>query len=446
MSDHLQLLEEFRRDVPAADDEYVERALARITAGAPRRRRSLVGRFARRQRLTLAITLAALLLAAGSVAAVKEGPWWQSGAPPVDPQAVASIARDNMPAKVKLADARTVVTSGDAALVAVPLNSTGYCLIPALGGRASLGAQCEYQVTNPERGDDDRMSSVTRRATTTDPAAWIVYGRITDLRAARINLGPFALDLAAGGFFLGRVPKADWSRLSGSTTSGSILGRSGEVLRRGCVNWAVAPVGSAADGEYPVPLWSESSGGTCQAQKPPLLPTVDLGGAKKLFDVTLTQNYSIWKAGQIVTFEAAQRSDGTSCLVATAPGPAGGVNFSNGCAADGASTSPRHPIDVGIGAGLTHVEGKAVYAWDISGAVDPDSKIVKLELRSGGATTPVSFAGGFFFAQFPVTTPGPQQGTVPMPPGKWLLVGLDAAGNQVAQVDLVALHRQASPH
>jgi hypothetical protein len=446
MSDHLQLLDEFRSEVPAADDATVERVLARITAGAPARRRSPLQRFGRRQRLTLVIALAALLLAAASVAAVKEGPWWQSGGPPVDPQAVASVARDNMPASVKLADARTVVTSGDAALVAVPLNATGYCLIPAIGGHATLGAQCEYQVRNPERGDDDRTISVTRRAAGSDPAAWIVYGRITDPRATHIDLGPFALDLATGGFFLGEVPQGEWSRLSSSATSGAILDHSGGVLRRGCVNWAAAPVGATKDGEYPVPLWTESTGSKCNVQKPAVLPTVDLGTAKKLFDVTLTQNYSIWKAGQTVTFEAAQRSDGTSCLVATGPEAVGGVNFSNGCGADNASTSPQHPINVGIGAGLTHVDGKAVYTWDISGGVDPGSRIVKLELHSDSGTTPVSFAGGFFFAQFPVTTPGPQKGTVSMPPGKWLLLGLDAAGNQVAHVDLVASYRQATPH
>ena len=447
MSGYLEVLDEFRSEVPPADDAAVERALARIATGAPTRSRSRLGRFARRQRLTLVIALAALLLAAASVAAVKEGPWWQGGRPPVDPRAVASVARDNMPASVKTADARTVVTSGDAALVAVPLNATGYCLIPALHGRGTLGAQCEYQVRNPERGDDDRSISVTRRASGADPATWLVYGRVTDPRAARIDLGPFALDLATGGFFLAEVPAADWSPLSGSVTRGSILDGSGGVLRRGCVNWAVAPVGTARDGEYPVPLWSESNGGKCSVQKPPVLPTVDLGAAKKLFDVTLTQNYGVWKEGQTVTFEAAPRSDGTSCLVARGPQASGtGFALSSGCGAASGGTTAEHPIDVGIGAGLTHVDGKPVYTWDASGAVAPDSKIAKLELRSNGETTPVAFAGGFFFAQFPVTTPGPQRGAVSMPPGEWLLVGLDATGDQVAQVDLVALYRHATPH
>lgn len=445
MSDHLRLLNEFRSEVPTADPAIVEDVLARITAGAPTRRRSLLGRLARRQRLTLLISATALLLAAGSVAAVKEAPWWQSGAPPVDPQAVASVARDNMPANVKLADARTVVTSRDAALVAVPLNATGYCLIPAIDGRATLGAQCEYQVRNRERGDDDQTISATRGAHGADPAKWIVYGRITDPRATRIDLGPFALDLATGGFFLGQVPEDEWSRLSGSATSGSILDHSGAVLRRGCVNWAAAPTSTAKDGEYPIPLWTESTAGKCRVQKPPVLPTVDLATARKLFDVTLTQNYSIWKTGQTVTFEVAQRPDGTSCLLATGP-PVGGVNFTDGCGADSATTSPQHPINVAVGAGLTRVHGKAVYTWDISGAVDPDSKIVKLELHSDSGTTPVTLGGNFFFGQFPVTTPGPQKGTMPMPPGNWVLAALNAAGNQVAQVDLVALHQQATPH
>lgn len=447
MSDYFQLLGEFRSEVPEADDATVERVLARITVGASTQRRSSPGRFGRRQRLTLVIAFAALLLAAASIAAVKEGPWWQSGGPPVDPQAVASVARDNMPADVKLADARTVVTSGDAALVAVPLNATGYCLIPAIDGRASLGAQCEYQVTNPVRGDDDRTLSVTRKASAKGAAVWIVYGRVTDPRATKIDLGPFTLGLATGGFFLGQVPQADWSQLSGSATGGAILDGSGSALRKGCVNWAVAPIGTGSDGEYPVPLWTDAQGGKCEPQKVPVLPTVELGTAKKLFDVTLTQNYGVWKAGQTVTFESAQRSDGTSCLVATgAPGAQKGFNFSNACGAVSGGTNERHPISVGIGAGLTHVDGEAVYTWDISGAVDPGSNIAKLELRSDNETTAVAFGGGFFFAQLPATTPGPRKGTLSMPPGQWLLVGLDAAGHEVAQVDLVDFHRQASPH
>jgi hypothetical protein len=444
----MQLLTDFRSEIPLPDDEATRSAYERIVATTSAQQHFLP-RLIGRRRLTLVLAAGALILAAASVAAVKEAPWWQNGAPPVDPQEVVSVASDNLPANVDVARARTVVTAGDAALVAVPLNSTGYCLIPALDGRATLGAQCEYQVKNPQSGDDDRTISATRRANGDRPAAWIVYGRITDARAAKIDLGAFTLDLASGGFFLGQVPQAQWSQLSGSATRGTILDSSGGVLRRGCVNWASAPTGTGADGEYPLPLWSEQSGGTCKPQKPVTPPTVDLGAAKKVFDVTLTQNYSLWKAGQTITFEAAPRSDGTTCLVASGPGTAGtnrGLGFTNSCAATSEQANAKQPINVGLGAGLTHIGSNAVYAWDISGAVDPRSGIAKLELRSDTSTTPVTFGGGFFFAQLPATSPGPQKGTVSMPPGQWLLVGLDATGHQIAEVDLVAAHRHASPH
>jgi hypothetical protein len=444
----MQLLTDFRSEIPLPDHEATRSAYERIVATTSTQRHFLP-RLIGRKRLTLALAAGALILAAASVAAVKEAPWWQNGAPPVDPQEVVSVASDNLPANVDVARARTVVTVGDAALVAVPLNRTGYCLIPALDGRATLGAQCEYQVKNPQGGDDDRTISATRRANGDRPAVWIVYGRITDARAAKIDLGAFTLDLGSGGFFLGQVPQAQWSQLSGGATSGTILDSSGGVLRRGCVNWASAPTGTGADGEYPLPLWSEQTGGTCKPQNPVTPPTVDLRAAKKVFDVTLTQNYSLWKAGQTITFEAAPRSDGTTCLVASGPGTAAtnrGFGFTYSCAATSDQANAKQPINVGLGAGLTHVGSHAVYAWDISGAVDPGSGIAKLELRSGTSTTPVSFGGGFFFAQLPATSPGPQKGTVSMPPGEWLLVGLDATGHQVAEVDLVAAHRQASPH
>jgi hypothetical protein len=446
--DTMELLADFRSEIPLLDHEATRSVYEQIVATRSPHRH-LLTRLIGRKRLTLALAAGALILAAASVAAVKEAPWWQSGAPPVDPQEVASVASDNLPASVDVARARTVVTTGDAALVAVPLNSTGYCLIPALDGRATLGAQCEYQVKNPQNGDDDRTISATRQANGERSAAWIVYGRITDPHAAKLDLGAFTLDLASGGFFLGQVPEAQWSQLSGSATSGAILDNSGDVLRRGCINWATAPTGPGADGEYPLSLWSEQSGATCKPQKPAVQPTIDLGAAKRVFDVTLTQNYSLWKAGETITFEAAPRSDGKTCLVVSGsgtPAAAPGYNFTNSCAATRGQANAKQPINVGTGASLTHVDGKAVYVWDITGVVDPGSRIAKLELRSETSTTPVSFGGGFFFAQLPATSPGPQKGNVSMPPGQWLLVGLDAKGNPVDQVDLVALHQRASPH
>src|SRR3954468_21970524 len=246
MTDDLTLLAEFRNDVPFADPATTARIYRQATLSRPRN--PSARRLIRSNRLTLALVLTALVLAAAAVAAVEEAPWWQNGPPPLDPEAVASVAADNLPVNVDLANARTVASAGDAALVAVPLGKAGYCLIPALGGRGNLGAQCEYQVTNPERGDDDRTVSVTRPATCKEPAHWIVYGRITDPRAQKIDLGRLSLSLAAGGFFLSELPLDDWSALNGTANAGDIIGSSGAVLRHGCVNWGPAPDASGAVG------------------------------------------------------------------------------------------------------------------------------------------------------------------------------------------------------
>ena len=433
------LLTQFRDDVPLPTDELSQRTYERVVRQSPTRRRL---------RVTLAVAFGALLLAAASIAAVKEVPWWQDGAPAVDPQAVASVARDNMPANVEVDRARTVASTGDAALIAVPLGTSGYCLIPALERRASLGAQCDYQVADVEHGRDDRTVSATRPASASAPARWIVYGRITDPRAERLDLGALTIDLTPGGFFLAEVPEAKWQTLSGSANRGAIIGSAGSVLRHGCVSWGASPSASAgAEGSSHGNLWSESSGGACRPEQIPQAATIDLAHARKLFDVTLTQNYSIWKAGQTVSFAAAPASDGTTCVVVVFPQPP--FTPAQGCHGTTvrAVGSARRAIDVGLGAQLAHEsDGTPYYAWEISGSTDPAKRITKLELRSSTGTTAVALGDGFFFAQLPETTTGPRVGTVPLPPGPWLLVGYDAAGNEVARADLVELHRNASPH
>src|SRR3954454_1977925 len=448
MSDELTLLAEFRADVPFADAATTARIFRHATLMRSRSG-SVRATLIHRNRLALALVVAALALAAAAVAAVKEVPWWQDGPPPVDPQAVASVAADNLPANVDVANARTVATAGDAALVAVPLGKTGYCLIPALGGRGNLGAQCQYQVRDPEQGDDDRSVSATRRAAGGEPAHWIVYGRITDPRAQKIDLGRLSLTLAPGGFFLANVPENEWPAVSGTANPGEIIGSSASILRHGCVDWGLAPdAPGAAGGESPEPLWRDAeAGASCRTRQSPTPPTIDLAQAKKLFDVTLTEPYSIWKRGETISFEAAPASDGTTCMVVAGPGSPGAPGSGRGCA--GARVPPsgtqRPPIDVALDAQLAHGDGKAFYVWAVSGSVDPRRGIAKLEIRSDSTVTPVTFGGGFFFAQLPATTTGPLKGTVPLPTGSWEVIGYDAAGKDSARVGLVALHRRASP-
>ena len=437
----MQTLREFRTKVPLVDEVEIERVLSQLVASPSRRR---VRRFVNRRRLTLAIAIAALALAAGAVAAIKEVPWWQSGAPAVDPQAVVSVALDNMPANVRVADARTVATDGDAALVAVPLDTTGYCLIPTLDAHSFSGASCIYQVVHPEQDDGAATATASRAESAGSPARWIAYGRITDPRAATLDLGAFRVRLGSGGFFLAQVPVDVWQKLSGTANPGAILDSSGRLLRRGCVNWGSSP-GSAGSATYDSTLFFDQAGGDCKPQIVPPAPTLDLSRAKTLFTVTLTQPFSIWDTGQQITFEAVPASDGTTCPVLVGPGlPASANPHCGGPSIE--SQGNGEPINVEIGSDLHHADGKAFYTFSITGTTNPSTKITRLTLASPTTTAQVSYRDNFFFVQLPATTPGPRIGNVPFPDGQWVLSGYDASGREVVHIDLGEHYRQLQPH
>lgn len=408
-------------------------------AGLQRKRRRL---WPRSRRQSLAVVFAALILAGGAVAAVREAPWWQSGSAPVDPAAVASVARDNMPANVDTADARTVVQDGNAALVAVPLKRTGYCLIPALNGRGSLGAQCEYQVVNPTTGDDDRTVSLAHPSTANSPAAWLVYGRITDPRAAKLDLGPFSVTLSTGGFFLNEIPSEQWPSLNGTANRGRILDSSGNALRTGCVNWGASPTSKDA-GAGDVALF-ESDPGRCTPQPAPTQPTLDLSQATKLVQFTLEHDFSIWRAGTAVALWQAPVQTGTLSVCvwvgAANPAPTGTSHgVPSGPGECGNSSSPprdakTHPFDrlsVSVGgAGL------------IIGHVNPASGIDKVALASSSGSVVLPLQNGWFIGQLPE---GARPGELP-PGGPFDLIGSAANGTVVAHSSLEELVKQASPH
>jgi hypothetical protein len=440
--DALRFLSEFRAEVPFPADEVARTVYDRAVNTKPQRPTLS------RRRSVVAVVAALLVFSAAAVAAVREAPWWQSGTPPVDPEAVVSVARDNMPADVRVAEARTVVTDGDAALVAVPLDETGYCLIPALDDHASLGASCVYSVAHPERGDSDSSDTAVRAAKKDAAARWLAYGRITDPRAAKLDLGSFTVDLTPGGFFLARIPEGEWAKLSGTANPGAILDSSGAVLRRGCVNWGAAP---GQDGQgFPVRsagvLWVDHASGECKPQTVPPPPMLDLSKATTLFDVTLTKPFSVWRPGDRVTFEEAPASDGSMCVVPRGPG------FPVSAAAQGCSwriTPPQagtSPVEVDFGAQLAHAGGQAFYSWQITGSTDPAAKIARLTLSSPASSVDVTYRDNVFFVELPATTPGPRVGNIPFPDGPWTLTGYDATGNEVTHVDLNELHTRLSPH
>ncbi|HZQ81688.1 MAG TPA: hypothetical protein VFB25_06910 [Gaiellaceae bacterium] len=432
MSDDIfDLLTSFRADAPYPDDETWERV---------RRHQGPTPRVRGRRRAAIAIALCALVLTGGSIAAYKETPWWQSGAPPVDPQSVASVARDNMPANVDVADARTVAQDGDAALVAVPLDTTGYCLIPSLGGTASLGASCDYQVTNVEQGTDDETASVSRPQSSSDPADWIVYGRITDPRAAKVDLGAFTVTLTNGGFFLAHVPEQSWTALNDTANRGRILDSSGAVLRTGCVNWGLDPAKTDPQREG-VELWLDTKG-PCTPQLPPPIPTLDMAHATKLFDVTLTQQFSLWKAGTTVSFVSAPASDGSTCVTVTGPTEHPLPNVGGDCLEPNAGWNGTTPVEVGFSAQRVETAAGAVYDWVLEGRTNPAAQVAKIVLESPSGATTATIGGDYYFLQFPQTSPSADD----LPAGPYTLKAYDAAGNLIQSTDLSALHAQEVPH
>ncbi len=428
MTDHdVQVLADFRSEVPLPGVETAERIrrhAMRPPARAPRR---LVPFHLRGRRLG-SVVAAALVVVGGSVAAVSELPWWQNGAPPVDPQSVASIARDNLPANVDISRARTVAQVGDAALVAVPLNKTGYCLIPSLGGRANLGGGCEYQLS-------DRTVSLARPA----PAAWIVYGRITDPRAANLDLGAFSVPLKSGGFFLAHVPEDQWTTLNGRANPGRILDTNGATLETGCVNWGPSPTNDEA-GSRRVPLWRRSTG-PCRPQPTFGPPRVDLDSARKLVELTLAAEFSIWKDGTVVALWQAPADHGLVCTYvgAASPAPSGTANdLPSGPGWCGRTADESAPSAVRPFGGVSFSVGGGGL---VTGSIGARSGVVKVELESAAGTIELPLGGGWFMGQLPG---GGEAGQLP-PGGPFTLIAYNADGKEIGRRSLEQIRKAATP-
>lgn len=390
----------------------------------------------RRQRIAILAASALLAVSGGALAAATQAPWWESGTPPVDPSAVVAVARDNLPANVDAGRARTVAESEDAALVAVPLDETGYCLIPSLGGRADIGAQCVYQVVNPERGDSDLLAGYARPAAKGTAGTWIVYGRITDPRAAHVELGALTVRLRPGGFFLAPVPKDRWQALGGRATRGRVLDASGATLRTGCVNWGPSPESSAA-APGKVRLWSDGSG-PCTPQPSFGPPILDLGRAEKLVELRLAFDFSIWKAGATIALWRGEAEDGRVCVwvAAASPAPAG---TSQGLPGGPGSCGSERPLPDGRPFGS--VSFSVGPGGLIIGRIGPRSGIARVVLRSGSGATVLPFRQGWFLGQLPE---GGVEGKLP-PGGPFVLVGYDRSRREIASESLDEIRARATP-
>lgn len=422
-----QLLIDFRREVPFPDAETAARVRRAAMGPAPRHPRRLL----RRPGAGVALAAVALVLVGGSVAAVIQQPWWQGGESPVDPRSVVSLARDNLPANVDTSRARTVARLGEAALVAAPLDESGYCLVPSLGGRATFGGSCVYELLNPEQGGSDLTRSLAPQA-----GPWLVYGRITHPRAAAIDLGPFSVPLRAGGFFLAEVPEARWAALDGRANSGRILDASGGTLRAGCVNWGPSPASRDA-GRGSAPLWSDA-GRRCSPQRSGS-PVVDLDQAVKLVELRLASDFSIWKAGTVVALWQAPADGGRVCthVAAASPASSGSSQGTPGgpgqCGrgepeAPASSAGPLDRVNFSVeGGGIVMGQARA--------------GVARVVLEAALRTTELPLGGGWFIGQLPE---GGAVGELP-PGGPFTLVAYDRDGKELDRKSLEQIRKAATP-
>jgi hypothetical protein len=381
----------------------------------------------RHRRLVWVAAVAAALLAAAAVAAAtQQPPWWESGTPPVNPKVVneqlAPIKGESFPPSADRSRARTVAELKGATLVAAPVAKDGYCMVPALPREPDIGSSCEYQLT-----DEVRSYSSPGK----DPR-WIIYGRLTDERAATLDMSDavgasLQVKLQPGGFFIADLPAARWSALDDGTGAAKVLSGSGKTLATVCLAFGPSPSASGAGAtRVPSPL----NAPPCSV--PEAIPGKPvLSDAQKLVATTLAHDFSVWKAGTTVALWQAPDAGGKDSCEFLAPVP---VPLNDplqigltGCGADPGTLPPGKLLTVGFSSGLAH----GSYEHLVDGSTDASSGIVRVEVQMPGHTQPLDFVNDHFLGDFAPTAA--------IHVADAFVVGFDASGKEVARAPL-------SPH
>lgn len=404
-----------------------EDVLAR--AGVTRRKteKSAMRPPVRRRWLVPAVVAGTLVFAAVAYSAVGGLPWWETGAPPVhrsivEQQLAPPSDRSEFP-PVNRALARTVAVNNGAALVAAPIGKTGYgyCLIPSLPGQPNLGYQCVWNTKTATQSSTDIFDDIVERSTQGKPR-WIVYGRYTESGAASLDLtnavgGRLRIPLRRGGFFIADLPPARWQAIAHTAGVGALLDASGHTIRKGCFAWGSSPRSSE---KTRTP--STTGGAPCHVRK---LPTIDVGAAMKLFELTLTADFSRWQTRDRVAIWEAPQSNGQSCAwpgtVEAPPTPFAG----NDC------RSKSQPWPAGTAFQIqfsgSHSE-RAGNLTAVQGWTSP--RVARMSLLSREGITSVPFGSDYYFVQLPGSS-----GQIDQLPdeGPYTLIAYDASGNVVSR-------------
>jgi hypothetical protein len=382
----------------------------------------------RRRRWSITVAVLAVVCTTGVAIAGTYADWWTNARPPVHPKQVAEAIDENTfgliaPDPGKKA---TVVTTADAALVAVATKSGGYCLIPSLNDQPSIGNSCTSKA-------DDELRAYSSPPGTKTPH-WIVYGRILDLRAAALDLSAVGISqpvsLERGGFFLFDVAPEQWASLDDRHGAMRVLDSGGGVVGTGCVWLGPAP-GAYGSGDR----WGVlgGPGDSCDQHVPPPI-VVEVAKARKLVELMLSNQDGIYKVGDTIAIWQAPSTSGQTCFFLDFAGMQPTRDSMNGadCNASASRWTASRPIDAQASAGLVNGDH---YSNMTTGFVDPRSDIVRMSLESPSGGKDIAFGGGAFIAELP-NSPRAGKGPGPIPGGPYTLVGYDASGARVAAVTI----------
>jgi hypothetical protein len=381
----------------------------------------------RRQRLLGGLAAAAIVCTTGIALAGSYTDWWTGAEPPVNPGQVDRVIEENTIGLLTPDGSRkaTVARSPNAALVAVATKGDGYCLIPSLTGRPSIGNSC---TSAPE----SELRTYASPPGTTGARVWILYGRVIDQGAASLDLRGVGITepvpLERGGFFLVGLPQDQWSALDNRHGPAAIVDASGRVLRTGCAWLGPAP-GRYGSGNRWGMLGDDAD--SCDQTVPPPV-VIDTDHAVKLVQTVLTHPQGIYRPGDRIAMWRAPTTHGDTCffigLADVRPTTRGGANPAGAGTCGSANWPLQGPIQVSAGKSLAGDR----YTVLVTGRVKPGSGITRVELESAsGREVQTAFGNDAFLAELPdAPRAGKRPGPVPGAP--YTAVGYDTHGNTLA--------------
>ena len=263
----------------------------------------------RRQRLLGGLAVVAVVCTTGVALAGSYADWWTGAEPPVNPGQVDRVIEENTIGLLTPDGSRkaTVARTPNAALVAIATKGGGYCLIPSLTGRPSIGNSCTS-------ASESELRTYASPPETRGTRVWILYGRVIDDDAASLDLRGVGLaepvPLERGGFFLLELPQTAWATLDNRHGPAAILDAGGRILRTGCAWLGPAP-GSYGSGNR-WGMFGDNPDSCNQTVPPPVV--IDTDHAVKLVETTLAHRQGIYGPGDRIAMWRAPTTHGETCF------------------------------------------------------------------------------------------------------------------------------------